>query len=220
MISKSITVSKSARYYLLGKPSPQVEQVGVTCHGYGELAADFVKAFQVLDNGRHMVAAPEGLNRFYLRSGSGIVGASWMTREDRSNEISDYINYLDNVYADVMSLDSLDAGNMRITALGFSQGAATASRWALSTDLPIHRLVLWGGDFPPDTDWANSRERLDSLEIILVAGTRDPYYNRSAFLDRDMSVLKENRVNFTLKTFEGHHEIDTATLEELIKEST
>lgn len=219
MISKSITVSKSARYYLLGKPSPQVEQVWFACHGYGQLAADFAQGFQVLDNGQHMVAAPEGLNRFYLRSGSGIVGASWMTKEDRMNEIADYSNYLDKVYADVMSLDLPHRDSLKITVLGFSQGAATASRWALTTRLPIHRLVLWGGDFPPDTAWNSVRERLGSMEIILVAGTQDPYYNRSAFLERDMSILRENRVNFTLKTFDGHHEIDTPTLKELMKEN-
>lgn len=219
MISKTITVSKSARYYLLGKPGPQLEQVWIACHGYGQLAADFAQEFQALDNGRNMVAVPEGLNRFYLRSGSGVVGASWMTKEDRANEIMDYINYLDSVYTDVMNLDLPNRDSMSITALGFSQGAATASRWALHTDLPIHRLVLWGGDFPPDTDWDSVRNRLDSIEIILVAGTKDPYYNRSAFLSRDMSILKENRVTFTLKTFDGHHEIDTPTLKELMKES-
>ena len=35
--------------------------------------------------------APEGLSRFYLEGFSGKVGATWMTREDRLNDIDNYL---------------------------------------------------------------------------------------------------------------------------------
>ncbi|MEZ4763957.1 MAG: hypothetical protein R3C26_12480 [Calditrichia bacterium] len=37
------------------------------------------------------------MSRFYLQSTNGRIGATWMTREDRENEIADYLAYLNNL---------------------------------------------------------------------------------------------------------------------------
>ena len=70
--------------------------------------------------------APEGLSRFYLDAGAGKVGASWMTKEDRAHEIEDYLSYLEQVRAAIIP-------PVPLTILGFSQGVATAARWAVAT---------------------------------------------------------------------------------------
>ncbi|MCP5104392.1 MAG: alpha/beta hydrolase [bacterium] len=215
MVLKTIPVQKTARYALLGEPGPHIRDVWFACHGYGQLAAEFINDFAVLDDGRHLVAAPEALHRFYLHSGSGKVGASWMTKEDRLNDINDYIIYLDKVYGEVM--DGLDADSVRVNLLGFSQGTATACRWALQGVSRFHRLILWGGDFPPDTDWNAGRERLDNLDIQLVFGENDPYA-KPAFVRQLTELLTGRQVNFQVKTSNGHHEIDSAMLKELMKD--
>ncbi|MCP5046462.1 MAG: phospholipase, partial [bacterium] len=60
MKKETIKVTKTARYFLLGEPGPHIRRVWFVCHGYGQLADDFLKEFQVLDNSHHLVVAPEG----------------------------------------------------------------------------------------------------------------------------------------------------------------
>jgi len=194
---------------MLGEPGPHVRRVWVACHGYGFLANDFLRNFEILNDGSHLVVAPEALHRFYLYGTNGKIGASWMTREDRLNDIADYIHYLDAVYSEVMSQSDPEA--VRITALGFSQGTATACRWALMGESIVHRLVLWGGDFPMDIDWETGRERLKNMDVQLVWGKDDPYI-KQANVQQHTGLLKRHGVNFKIKIFNGQHEIEPNTL--------
>src|SRR6266513_3311805 len=129
-----IEVRRSARYYTLGEPSAETRDVWFACHGYGQLAADFIKEFEIIAHPTRVIVAPEALSRYYAANEPGFhsseskVLASWMTREDREAEIDDYVAYLDAVYADVF--ESLDRARVTVHALGYSQGAATVSRWA------------------------------------------------------------------------------------------
>jgi predicted esterase len=212
MLIKSISIRKTARYCVLGEPGPNTRHVWFACHGYGQLASDFITSFEPLDNGRNLVVAPEALHRFYLHGGDGKVGASWMTKEDRLNEIDDYIHYLDAVYSEI--IESLDTKSVKITTLGFSQGTATACRWALGGRSRTQRLILWGGDIPPDTDWEKSREKLANLEFILVYGTKDPYVNQEQ-IPMQAERLKQLDVTVRIETFNGHHEIEPNMLKTL-----
>src|SRR5256885_9007877 len=137
-----VTVARSVRYFTLGGEEPR--EVWFACHGYGQLAARFLEKLRVLDDGRRCLVAPEGLSRFYLseRPAERRVGASWMTREDRLAEIDDYVRYLDAVYADVFA--SRDRAQVSVHALGYSQGAATVSRWVAMGQAQVDRLTLWG----------------------------------------------------------------------------
>src|ERR671933_2286542 len=100
-----LTVTRTARYVTLGDVHDSLRQVWFVCHGYGQLAARFLRHFEDLNDGHRLIVAPEALSRFYVESGPGTrhadvpVGATWMTREDRLSEIADYVSYLDGLYA-------------------------------------------------------------------------------------------------------------------------
>src|SRR5688500_361628 len=123
-----LSVTRTARYFALGDPA-RAGEVWFVCHGYGHRAARCLEKRRRLDDGRGDVVAPEGLSRLYLSEcpTERRVGASWMSREDRLAEIDDYVRYLDAVYAVVCGL--VDRSRVAVHALGFSQGAATVSRW-------------------------------------------------------------------------------------------
>src|SRR6266513_4988549 len=162
-----LSTSRTARYFTLGHPTDATE-LWFVCHGYGQLASRFLERFRALESPRRCIVAPEGLSRFYLTEHptERRVGASWMTREDRLHEIDDYVRYLDAVHAQVAS------GAAKVTALGFSQGTATACRWAAFGSARIDRLILWGGEVPPDLDL----KRLRVPSLTLVYGTRDQFF--------------------------------------------
>src|SRR5688572_6736067 len=151
-----INVSKTARYYTLGTPSDQISDVWFVCHGYGQLASDFIKEFECIESPSRLIVAPEALSRFYLSDGTGFhgpdskVGATWMTREDREAEIADYIAYMERLYDEIFRVVPRESA--KVTVLGFSQGGATATRWLTRGRAKADRLQIWGSFLPADYD--------------------------------------------------------------------
>ena len=139
MRERHIRVTRSARYFTLGDAAASTTELWLVTHGYGQLAGEFLRAFTVLDDGSRLIVAPEALNRFYVvpvahtQAADRPVGATWMTREDRENEIADYVDFLDAVYRESA------LGAAHVTALGFSQGVATACRWAAMGNSRVDR---------------------------------------------------------------------------------
>jgi predicted esterase len=207
-------VTRTARYYTLGSPGPGVQEVWLVCHGYGQLARYFLRRFAPLADGSRLLVAPEALSRFYLENPGGShttahVGATWMTREDRLTEIQDYVWYLDAVHARV--LEQLGRERVRLVVLGFSQGVATACRWAALGAAAADALILWAHGLPPDLDLATTRERWRRLAVWLVAGEHDAAYTTAAAA-ADGRRLAEHGVRYETVTFAGGHALDAATL--------
>jgi len=89
----TLKTERTARIALLGRPGPEVRHLWLVLHGYRQLAPYFLRKFAPLARPDTLIAAPEGLSRFYLEGYYGKVGASWMTREARLDEIADQISY-------------------------------------------------------------------------------------------------------------------------------
>jgi predicted esterase len=214
---KELSFSFTARYFKPDPTSSITRQVWFVLHGYGQLAQYFIKNFQSLSNQGITVIAPEALSRFYLedvqsrvRTGNNRVGATWMTRENRLADIGNYITFLNGVYSKEISDPSVP-----VTVLGFSQGAATASRWVIDGKINFNRLVLWAGVFPPDMDFDAGKEILHSKKVVLVYGTKDPFLNDERFTE--MKTLTQSlNISAETLTFDGAHEINQPALLSLI----
>ena len=214
-----LAVPRSARYFTLGDASPATREVWFVCHGYGQLAGRFVRHFEPIASGSRLVVAPEGLSRFYLESGAGEgrgrnekIGASWMTREDRLSEIADYVRYLDALQAEIFR--DVDRDAVRVHLLGFSQGTATVTRWTALGAVRPERMILWGGEVPPDLDLAAAAQALRRVRLILVAGDQDEFITGKV-LARDEGRLREQGIPFETRRFHGGHELDAGALREL-----
>ena len=211
-----LTVARTARYCTLGAPGPDVRELWIACHGYGQLAADFLEGMHVLAHPTRLLVAPEALSRYYLADERGPhgpesrVGATWMTREDRLTEIGDYVAYLDKLY-DTLRAELGDATPVRVLALGFSQGTATISRWAARTTAPVDELVLWGGRLPPEIAAAALPARWRRLRVTFVVGSRDRWADEAA-LRSDQARLRADGLTTRVVTFEGGHRLDDDTL--------
>ena len=215
-----IPVTRTARYYTLGTERSRPSQLWLACHGYGQLAATFIRTFEALADETILVAAPEALNRFYLDNAGGAhtpadrVGATWMTREDRLTEIDDYVRYLDALHA---HLAGGPARAIPTRVLGFSQGAATAARWATFGVAPIDELILWGSFLPPELEPQRLVERLPRIRVTLVAGSRDRFVGPEVVAEHRARVERHG-IACRVLTFEGGHRLDDATLRSLAAE--
>jgi predicted esterase len=205
----TIPVEKTARYFTLGS-SEKAKHVLFVCHGYAQLANEFLESFSALSKEELLIVSPEGLHRFYARGAADKVVASWMTREDRDDDIRDYIRFLDQVYAAVIAEISRP---VKISVLGFSQGAATVSRWAVNEKSRIDELILFCGFFPPDLP-PNGIPDATSLTVITASNDK--------FISPEQEALQleqMRKISPALKhiRFEGSHEIHLPALLEIFK---
>jgi len=210
-----LDVTRRARYFTLGADSTAPREIWIACHGYGQLASRFLRQLEPLDDGTRLVAAPEGLSRFYLdpigvpRSAESRVGASWMTREDRDQEITDYVHYLDVLATQLLT--GRDRSAVRVIAFGFSQGVSTVVRWAALGTVPVDQLILWAGSLPEDLVLAHHRPRFGTSPVIVAVGDADEFLNQAA-VERQRGRLRDAGIRATFVPFTGGHVVDATVL--------
>lgn len=209
-----LQVKRTARYFTLGELNESTENVWFVLHGYGQLAQFFIRKFEVLNDGQTFIVAPEALSRFYLEGVSGRVGASWMTKEERPHEISDYIFYLNHLYDTL--LEGRDVYKLTINFLGFSQGNATLLRWLNSDYVRCDRLLIWAGFFGNGIADVIDPSKLTNVPTTLVYGLQDEY-----LVQLDAQKYEEP-IRFAIPhlevvTFGGRHTVDPTTLHQLVK---
>ncbi len=203
-----VTVERMLRCALAGGEDAEPQEIWFLLHGYGQLADDFLDSCSVLAAPGRLLVAPEAPSRFYLEGGRGRIGASWMTSREREREVSDYVRALDAVHARLVPGDSA----AHVSVLGFSQGGATACRWATLGSARVDRVITWAGGVPEDL----SLERLSERELVCVVGSRDRYIDE-ARLQREEERLAA--VPHRLLRFEGGHRVDEALLRSLAEGS-
>lgn len=207
-----LRIARTARFFVCGDPAT-AEEAWFVLHGYRQLAERFIHRFTDLPGLHHgrAVIAPEALNRFYVeRETTGPhgpesrVGAGWMTRVEREHEIRDYVDYLDRLR------DQVTAGAKRVVALGFSQGAETASRWAVLGGVPPDELILWGGGLAADLDPDRAAQALAGTAVTFVVGDDDPWArDRSA---AGIHLLAERGGDARRLDYGGGHRVEREVL--------
>ena len=197
---QNIEVRKTARVFTLGTLSSRTKNIWLVFHGYGMLAQYFIKKFDELDFDENFIIAPEALSRFYQAGFTGRIGASWMTSEDRENEIHDYVEYIEEVFQKHINPYRDDR---KIIALGFSQGVATLFRWANSKLHKIDKLVAWSGTIPNEVI---ENYHLSDSQLYIFYGNEDPFLKKER-MTQYIEELEENNIMFIINEFDGGHVI-------------
>ena len=198
-----LQTARTGRVATLGQPGPQTRHVWIVFHGYRQLATNFVKKFEALLDEQTWILAPEGLSRFYVEGYTGKVGASWMTREDRLDEIADQQQWLARVMEHVYQ--EVDPAQVKLHVLGFSQGVATAWRWLVQSDVRPDSFVIYAGKAPRE-DHAHLGEKLSKAHVWLTYGEQDEFMQYFA-IDEEIKLLKEAFPQLVWFSFEGKHQV-------------
>ncbi|MCS6980356.1 MAG: hypothetical protein N2050_05050 [Flavobacteriales bacterium] len=205
-----VSTPRTGRLFRLGEPQTAGAH-WLVFHGYGQLGPYFLKHFQPMAP-PCCFWCPEALNRFYLEGLSGRVGAGWMTREAREDDIQDNIQYLDRVYHDHIQPF---LQNSALNILAFSQGVATACRWVQKSAPNLDKLILWSGMLPHDMSVGNLRQVLTNHRTTLVYGTQDPYMQDENLKAVSEFMLKE-APEVPVVSHPGGHHFDPSLLSQLI----
>ena len=199
MFEHHFSFEQTRRYYqndLEGK-----RHILIALHGYGQLAQFFYRKISFLSEDWGILV-PEGPHRFYLEGSSGRVGASWMTKEWRAQDIEENIAYLQQLIEKVWA----EHPHTTFHLLGFSQGGATAARLFQRCPELFAQLILWASVFPPDLEKQvfPTEKKLD-----FVLGKQDPYFDLKS---RMMALEEYDNLGFQNYNFEGGPDIDQQTL--------
>ncbi|MDB2656835.1 hypothetical protein N9Y60_02140 [Crocinitomicaceae bacterium] len=206
-MEQKLTSAKTFRYEI-SSPSQEFDIVLYVLHGYGQQAQYFIRKFRPLFD-KMLVVAPEGMHRFYLQGSSGRVGASWMTKEAREDDISDNIHWLNELDAHISS----EFKPKRKLILGFSQGGATAARWYHKGTVQFDAMILWACVFPPDLHPEEEIKQANNQHFAI--GTEDEFYDAEAQETLVKFYLKKE---FVTHQFEGKHDIHAITLDGILNE--
>ena len=193
-----ITINKTATYYTLGNIKT-AKTIWFVLHGYGMLAEFFIKKFEPIVDDNNCIIAPEGLSKFYTKGFYGRVGAGWMTKEDREVEITDYINYLNQLYREMIN----GRKDLKINVVGFSQGGATASRWIANNQTSIHNFILWSSIFPEDMNFKSFGK---DFSTYIIYGNQDEFAKPEHFTQQK-KLLKDSNIDVKIIEFDGTHDI-------------
>jgi len=205
-----ITITQEVKYSSLGNISADTKKVWIVLHGYGQLSRFFIRKFSVLESPISFVIAPQATSKFYLKNNGGRVGANWMTKEDRLVDIRNYTTYLNQLYDSLKLPETVE-----VNVIGFSQGAATASRWLADGYVKASNLLLWSGIFPPDLDIINTQNALSKTNVYNIYGLVDPYFTTNKAKEQE-AIITELKLDVKHIKFDGGHDIDSKTLEQFV----
>ena len=213
-MKKSLQFSYETSYYLSHEPTGKEHEVWIVLHGYGQLAEFFIRKFIPHASENRLFIAPEGTNHNYLKDFQGRVGANWMTSYQRETAIANNHRYLNGMMEEVLSAFEQAP---RIHLLGFSQGAATGTRWASHWKGKLDSLILWGGGFAHDLALEVAKEKFADTAMILVYGLEDELVTEES-KKRQEELLFELGKPINLLSFSGGHELDPQMLERIINQ--
>ncbi len=209
--TQNLNFTTSHTVTTLGELNAKTEEIWFVFHGYGQLAQHFIRRFNVLDQEKCFVIAPEGLNKFYLTE-NGHVGASWMTKHNRENELQNQRQYFDEIFIQYFS--TTDFATKKVVFFGFSQGVAAMVRCLTHWQLKLAKMIIWAGEIPKETN--KEHLNLENVDVHFVIGNDDKYYSEEAINFQIDSFEKIMGIKPTLTVFQGTHEVNREVLGKFI----
>ncbi len=211
-MKQTIRFEYEAHYHLSQEPSYEEDEIWLVLHGYGQLAEFFVRKFKPFSTPERLFIAPEGTNYNYLEGFQGRVGANWMTKHERETAIANNHRLLDGL------MDTFLKNYPKqptVHVLGFSQGAATATRWASRWHGKIDTLVLWAGGFALDMNLEIARDVFSGTTLVLALGEKDDIISQDNIVKQEELIASLGKP-IRRVYYPSGHELDTKLLQKII----
>ena len=212
MVQKELQFQAKHTFSVSQTPTGQENTIWIVFHGYGQLPKFFIRKFNLFFEESTLIVAPEGLNHFYLEGFSGRVGANWMTKHEREIDITNSNAYLNAMMEELLSNY---VNTPQINVLGFSQGAATMSRWICQSSIQPSKVVFWAGAPAYDLDTAFMVEKFNSSQVLLALGDNDPFLESKIYSQVENRLSDAGFASFKELRYSGGHEIDQGLLKEI-----
>ena len=109
-----------------------------------------------------------------------------------------------------------DISQKQLIYFGFSQGAATAGRFAARAKLPFSKMIIWAGTFPPDIEPNEFNFLTGSEEIAYFTSREDPFFEEEMIATQNEVIKRTMGKEPQLNWYEGGHTV-AITVAKIIK---
>lgn len=212
-MKSSIKFEYSAHYRTSHVVNRQEKEIFIALHGYGQLSEFFLRKLQPVFYEDRLIIVPEATNYAYLQGFSGRVGANWMTKHEREMAIANNNNYLNVLLKSFLLKYS---NKPKIKVMGFSQGAATATRWVSQLDVPVDTLILWGGGFAHDLDLGKTSKNLQETKCFIALGDQDEFVTEESIQKQD-ELIEAMGLEVKRLSYQGGHDLEIQLLAQILE---
>lgn len=210
-VSKSVRYLNASSYITMNTLSSKTEYVWIAFHGMGYLSKYFSKYFSGLHAERNYIICPQAPSKYYLKDNFKHVGASWLTKEETAESLSNLYAYLDALWQN----ENIPS-TVKLIVFGYSQGVSIAIRWVAHRKIQCEKLVLYAGSIPKELLVSDFNHFHKHTSIHYIFGNSDPYITPA--------VIRNERTKLEMlfgdKTkeleFNGGHEVKTDIIENII----
>jgi len=175
------STTRTARFYSLGEPGPDIRHIWFCLHSHNESVADFAIQLRPLDTPERLLVMPEALARYNQPAAAPTAApstvAAWFATDAIQFDLHDVAHYLDALAEQILAACP---PNTPVTILGHGHGAAAACRWLATSRIAYDRLVLYAAVFPPEINRQATLADLPKRPVTVIATTADVFTPEAA----------------------------------------
>jgi predicted esterase len=201
--TKAVTYTTQNTYNTLNNLNSATKNVWIVFHGIGYLSRYFLKYFNELNTAENYIIAPQAPSKYYLNDTYRHVGASWLTKEETSQETGNIIQYIDAV----LHAEAIPK-HCNLIVFGFSQGVSIATRWLAQKRLNCNKLILYAGGLPKELAPENFKYLItNKTEVLVIIGNNDAYLTPERLLEEEEKAKHLFKGTAKVIRFKGGHEV-------------
>lgn len=208
---KQVSYTAKNTYTTLHGITSKTKNIWIVFHGIGYLSKYFLRHFDELDKDENYIVAPQAPSKYYLNGQYKHVGASWLTKEQTTQEITNVLSYVDRV----MENEQFPA-SCNLIIFGYSQGVSIAARWVAQRKIQCDHLFLYGGGLPKELKAAQFLFLKNKCQVKFLIGNKDE------FIQEERLTLERKRIeelfhgDAHLQIYEGGHELQKKIINNLL----
>ncbi|NNE02540.1 MAG: esterase [Eudoraea sp.] len=208
---KQVSYTSKNTYSTLHTITAKTKNIWIVFHGIGYLSKYFLRHFDELNEDENYIIAPQAPSKYYLNGQYKHVGASWLTKEQTTQEIANVMSYIDHVIEN----EDLPA-NCKIIVFGYSQGVSIAARWVAKRKIQCDHLILYGGGLPRELMPEQFLFLKNKCQVKFLVGNKDE------FIQEERLTLEKKRIeelfhgDAHLQIYEGGHELQKKLINTLL----
>jgi predicted esterase len=189
-------------HYLLYEPEFVTEKtlLVATLHGFGQNPDAMMRYTRTILGERHIIAAVQGPNQFFLDQGATEVGYCWITNRHAESSIRLHHDMLHHVLNEVGQQAGIPANRRML--LGFSQPVGLNYRFAATYPDAVRGVIGICGGLPKN--WEDGPYGKTSAALLHIARREDEIY-KPQVTELYAGRLKLRADDVELHMLEGGH---------------
>lgn len=210
---QQVSYQTTNTYSCLNEHETTTKNVWFCCHGIGFLSRYFIRYFNTLNKADNFIIAPQAPSKYYQKSDFKYVGASWLTRENTTDDTKNVLSYFDAIAKKEAVFSA-----KHMVLFGFSQGVSVSLRWMASRKIDCDLLVIYAGGIPKELK-PEDFDFITKTKVKIVYGREDEYFTASRMKEevkRAEDLFGAERVE--VLPFDGSHQVKSTVVKRLIAE--